>query len=119
MNSNYRSPEQECVLLQPDVGIDDNDEETTSKVQADVRETNKEAAAAKDDSLVDRAKQAVRPGASDSGIITFLKREMFAACTVLLVFPLVLVYFLLLNFSYLVRIFSKHVRKAIGAIGMY
>ena len=31
---NCTSPEQECILFQPDVGVDDNDEATTSKVQA-------------------------------------------------------------------------------------
>ena len=31
------SPEQECILLQPDVGVDDNDEATTSKAQATTR----------------------------------------------------------------------------------
>ena len=35
--SNCTSPEQERVLLQPDVGIDDNDEATTSKVPVGVR----------------------------------------------------------------------------------
>ena len=32
------NPEQEYILLQPDVGVDDNDEATTSKVQAGARE---------------------------------------------------------------------------------
>ena len=34
---NYTSPKQECILFQPDVGVDDNDEVTTSKVQAGAR----------------------------------------------------------------------------------
>ena len=34
---NCTSPEQECILSQPAVGIDDNDEATTSKVQAGAR----------------------------------------------------------------------------------
>ena len=33
----YTSPEQEWVLLQPDFGVDDNDEATTSKTQAAAR----------------------------------------------------------------------------------
>ena len=35
---NCTSPEQEYIVLQPDVGIDNNDEATTSKVQAGARE---------------------------------------------------------------------------------
>ena len=35
---NCTSPEQEYILLQPDVGVDDNDEAKTSKVQAGARE---------------------------------------------------------------------------------
>ena len=31
------SPEQEWILLQPDFGVDDNDEATTSKAQAAAR----------------------------------------------------------------------------------
>ena len=34
---NCTSPERECILSQPDVGVDDNDEATTSKVQAGTR----------------------------------------------------------------------------------
>ena len=36
--SNCTSPEQEYILLQPDLGVDDNDEGTISKVQAGARE---------------------------------------------------------------------------------
>ena len=33
-NLNCTSPEQECVLLQPEVGVDDNNESTTQQVPA-------------------------------------------------------------------------------------
>ena len=35
---NFTGTEQECILFKSDVGVDDNDESTTSKVQAGVRE---------------------------------------------------------------------------------
>ena len=36
---NYTSPEQECILLQPDVGVDDEDKTTTrTSEQAAARE---------------------------------------------------------------------------------
>ena len=38
LHSNITSPEQVCILFELDVGIDDNDEATTSKVQAGARE---------------------------------------------------------------------------------
>ena len=38
LHSYFTSREQECILFQPDVRIDDNDEATTSKVQAGARE---------------------------------------------------------------------------------
>ena len=38
LHSNATSLEQECILFQSDVGIDDNGEATTSKVQAGARE---------------------------------------------------------------------------------
>ena len=37
-NLNFTSTEQECLLSKSDVGVDDNDEATTSKVQAGARE---------------------------------------------------------------------------------
>ena len=36
--SNFTNPEQECILLKSDTGVDDNDEATASKVQAGARE---------------------------------------------------------------------------------
>ena len=52
--------------------------------------------------------------------LLFWKEECLVACTIcLLVFSFCVVYFLILYFSCLVRIFPKQVRKAIGAIGMY
>ena len=61
LNSNCASPEQECVLLQLDVGLDDDNKTTTqqSPRSRGVREINEEAAAARDDRVVNRAKQAV------------------------------------------------------------
>ena len=38
LHSNFTSPEQECILLKSDNGVDDNDEATASKVQAGARE---------------------------------------------------------------------------------
>ena len=35
---NCTSPEQECILFQSDVGVDDNDKATTSKVQTGTHE---------------------------------------------------------------------------------
>ena len=37
LHLNCTSPEQEYILLQPDVGVDDNDEATTSKIQPGAR----------------------------------------------------------------------------------
>ena len=37
-NINFTGTEQECILFKSDVGVDDNDEATTSKVQAGARE---------------------------------------------------------------------------------
>ena len=34
LHFNFTSPEQECIMFQSDVGVDDNDESTTSKAQA-------------------------------------------------------------------------------------
>ena len=58
----YTSPEQECILLQPDVGVDDEEKQLlqNSRCSRGVCETIKEvAAAAKDDSMDCRAKQEV------------------------------------------------------------
>ena len=63
---------------------------TTSHCSRGVRETNEEAAAARDDRMVNREKQAVWPGSVNSEIITFLKRGRIIACTVCLFFPLCL-----------------------------
>ena len=38
LHSNFTSPEQECILLKSDIGVEDNDEATDSKVQAGIRE---------------------------------------------------------------------------------
>ena len=35
---NFTSPEEECILLKPDIGVDDNDEATAFTVQASARE---------------------------------------------------------------------------------
>ena len=61
LNLNCTSPEQECVLLQLDVGMDDDNETTTqqSPRSRGVREINEEAAAGRDNRVVNRAKQAV------------------------------------------------------------
>ena len=37
MRVNCTSPEQECIFLQPDVEVDDNDEATSSKAQVAAR----------------------------------------------------------------------------------
>ena len=38
LHSNFTSPEQECVLLASDIGVDGNDETTAFQVQAGARE---------------------------------------------------------------------------------
>ena len=38
LHPNFTSPEQECILLKSDIGVDDNDEAAASKVQAGARE---------------------------------------------------------------------------------
>ena len=38
LRSNFTSPEQECILLKSDIGVDDNDDAPASKVQAGARE---------------------------------------------------------------------------------
>ena len=38
LRSNFTSPEQKCILRKSDIGVDDNDEATASRVQADARE---------------------------------------------------------------------------------
>ena len=38
LNFNFIGTEQECIRFESDVGVDDNDESTTSKVQAGARE---------------------------------------------------------------------------------
>ena len=38
LHSNFTSPEQECILLKSDIGVDGNDEAAASKVQAGFRE---------------------------------------------------------------------------------
>ena len=38
LNFDFTSPEQERILFKSDIGVDDNDESTTSKVQAGARE---------------------------------------------------------------------------------
>ena len=61
LNSNCTSPEQECVLLELDVGMDDDNGTTTQRSPRSrgVREINEEAAAGRDNRVVNRAKQAV------------------------------------------------------------
>ena len=93
LNSNCTSPEQKCVLLQLDVGMYDDNETTTQRSPRSrgVREINEEAAAGRDDRVVNRAKQAVWPGSVDSEIITFLRRRILRRMYCLLVvFPLCL-----------------------------
>ena len=60
-NSNFTYTEKEYLLLQPDIGMDDNNETTTQQAAAlrGVRESNEEAAAARDGHVVNRSKQAV------------------------------------------------------------
>ena len=38
LHSNFTSRKQECILLKSDIGVDDSDEATASKVQAGARE---------------------------------------------------------------------------------
>ena len=38
LHPNFTSPEQECILLKSNIGVDDNDEATASKVQASAHE---------------------------------------------------------------------------------
>ena len=38
LNFNFTGTEQECILFKLDVGVDDNDEATTSQVQTGARE---------------------------------------------------------------------------------
>ena len=82
-NFNFISPEQECILFKSDIGVDDNDESTTLKVQPDAREEFARLPIdrkQRETASTQQSKQLTGVGHSD--IITFLKREMFAACTV-------------------------------------
>ena len=38
LHVNFTSPKHECIMFEPDVGVDDNGESITSKVQADPSE---------------------------------------------------------------------------------
>ena len=112
--------EDAIILLQPDVGMGDNNE-TTSQ-QAAAREefaipTKKRqqqgmtAWSAEQNKQFDRGRSTVNH--------YFSEERMYYRMYCLLVFSFVLVCFLLLYFSCLVRNFPKQVRKAMGAIGMY
>ena len=57
LRSNFTSPEQECILLKSDIGVDDNDDAAASKVQPGAREES--ARLPRDDRVVNRPKQAV------------------------------------------------------------
>ena len=70
LHFNFTSPEQECILFQSDVGVDDNDELTTSKVQAGAREEyarrpiggqQQETASTEQSKQFDRGRSIVKP----------------------------------------------------------
>ena len=89
---NFTTPEQEYIMFQSDVGVDDNDESTTSKIQAGAREEfarlpigrqQRETASIEQSKQFDRGRSTVKP-------LLFWKEECLVAYTVcLLVFFLV------------------------------
>ena len=64
-HSNFTSPEQECILLKSDIGVDDNEKATASKVL----------------------------GAGHIDIVTFLEKKIGFACFFLVLCPLPIVFF--------------------------
>ena len=105
---NFTGTEQECILFKSDVGVDDNDESTTPKVQAGAHEEfarlpigrhQRETASTQQSKQSDRGRS--------QRTITFLKREKYfwrISVYLLVAFPLVLC---LLSAC----VFSCHVRN--------
>ena len=105
---NCTNPEQECVLLQPDDGVDDNDETTTSKAQAGARKEFTDCR------LVGNNERRLRLSKAsnliperDGGAITFLPTD-FAVVSFVRINP---VFFSRCIFG-LVQNFPKQVREA-------
>ena len=70
LHFNFTSPEQECIMFQSDVGVDNNDESTASKVQAGAREKfarlpigrqQRETASTEQSKQLDRGRSTVKP----------------------------------------------------------
>ena len=123
LHSNCTSPEQEGILLQPDVGVDDKKDTTATTQQAAVceecaRSTKKRQQQKRTAWTTNQSKQSTGVG-QQREIITFLKREMFFRILFCLFFPLCLPALYFCIFPVLSAIFLKQVRKAIGVIGMY
>ena len=121
LHLNCKSPEQEYILLQPDVDVDDNDKATASKVQAGACEEfarllfgrqQRETASTEQSKQFDRGRSQSRRYFSEKKTVL---SHILSVCS--LFFPL-FGCVLLLYFSCLVRNLPKQLRKAIGAIGM-
>ena len=89
-------------LLKSDIGVDDNNKATASKVQAGAHEESARLPIGQQQGITawstDQNRQFDR---GRSGMNYYFSREIFTMCTVLLVFPLCFVCFLLCNFPVL------------------
>ena len=111
------------MLLQPNIGMDDNNETTTQQAAARkefARPTKKRQQQGMVVWSTDRNRQFDRGRSRINSLLFWKEKCLPAVCTVLLVFPLYFVYFLLCIFSRLVRKFAetdtKGDRRAIGVL---
>ena len=93
LHPNFTSPEQECILLKSDIGVDDNDEATTSKVQAGAREESARLPIGKQQGLAawstDQNRQFDR-GRSRENSLLFYKEKCLPCVLFCLFFPCVM-----------------------------
>ena len=116
LRSSFTSPEQECILLKLDIGVDDNDEATAFRVQAGARQESARLPIGQQQGMTTWSTYQDRQfdwGRSRVNSFVFLKREMFAICIVLLAFSLVFCLLPIAYFSRLVHKLPKQVRKTI------
>ena len=119
LRSNSTSPEQECILLKSDIGVDDNDEATASSVQAGAREGSASLPIGQQQGMTAwSTDQAVWQGSVKSEPIYFSKK-IYVCHVYLLVFSPVFCLLPMKYFSRLVHKLPKQVWKAIWAIWMH
>ena len=113
LHVNFTSPKQECIMFEPDVGVDDNGESITLKVQADPGEEFARLPIGRQQQKMASTEENKQFNRGRSNAKSLQKRGMFCRiyCLFARCFPFVFVCFLLLYFSYRVRNMKKLVRK--------